>query len=175
MNGGRIAAWILCGTLGVQCLAESPGESSRGQARQLMAQGQYRAARTAYGEFLRQCPVDDPRAARATFERAQCLLMEGQTEEGVREMIALSQKYPECGDAPLALWVAVYYFLVEKPDKQQAWLYAEQILKKYPQHVLAQRVRETWPSIEKLSTAELLRQAKRLKAMAKPKKTVSSK
>lgn len=177
MNPRFIFSCLLLGALasvGAQQAATVPPPGSYEKALELMADGKYGLARLAYGEFLQRSP-NDPLAPRAAFERAQCLLMEDKTEEGVREMIALSQKYPDSDDAPLALWVAVHFFLVEKPDKQQAWLYAEQILKKYPDHPIAAHVRDKWPSIEKMSPAELAREAKALKAMEKQARKTSKK
>lgn len=149
---------------------DGPVREAYRQASDLRTEHKYDQARLAYGRFLSICPPEHSLVAKALFERAQCLLMLGKTEEGAREMIALSQKHPDYIDAPLALWVAVQFFLLEKPDKEQAWFYGEQLLKKYPDHCLADHLRQHWPAFEKMSRTELARQAKEIKDASKAAK-----
>lgn len=70
------------------------------EAENLMNKRIYEQARLAYGRFLNACRKDEPLIPKATFERAQCLLLDKKTEEGVREMIALVRSTPTISTRP---------------------------------------------------------------------------
>ncbi|MBI4028327.1 MAG: hypothetical protein HY360_25305 [Verrucomicrobia bacterium] len=169
----RVCSWLgFVGWLATAAFAEEafpeiahPERQSYDEAARWMAERKYEQAALAYGRFLGDYGRESALAARAAFERAQCLLMQDKTEDGTREMIAMAQRHPQAEETPLALWIALQFFIVEKADKKQAWFYAEQILKNYPNHPLAERVKQYWPAIEKMTTAEMLKQAKLLKSL----------